>query len=63
MLMAEPQTVATDTLVTQLPADDQRIRVRAYELYEKRNGVAGDAESDWYNAEAELRAAPAEAAK
>lgn len=60
--MAE-QTVATDTLVTQPPVDDQRIRVRAYELYEKRNGGDGDAESDWYKAEAELRAVPAETTK
>jgi hypothetical protein len=61
--VAEPQTVATDAPATQQPVDDQRIRVRAYELYEKRSGVDGDAESDWYSAEAELRPAPAEATK
>ena len=61
--MDEPQTAATDSQVTQPPLDDQRIRVRAYELYEKRNGGAGDAESDWYTAEAELRTAPADATK
>lgn len=61
--MAEPQTVVIDSEVTQPPMNDQRIRVRAYELFEKRNGGAGDAESDWYKAEAELRAAPADATK
>ena len=36
------------------PVDEERIRVRAYELFEKRNGGPGDAESDWYAAAAEL---------
>ena len=39
------------------PTGDDRIRIRAYELYEKRKGQAsGDAESDWYQAEAEIAA-------
>ena len=33
-----------------------RIRIRAYELYEKRKDQPGDAESDWYQAEAEIAA-------
>ncbi len=39
---------------------EERVRVRAYELYEKRGGGPGDAESDWYRAEAELRNETAE---
>jgi hypothetical protein len=34
---------------------EEQIRLRAYELYQKRQGNHGDAESDWYRAEAELR--------
>jgi hypothetical protein len=36
-------------------AGEDRIRVRAYELYQKRNGGPGDADDDWYRAEAELQ--------
>ncbi len=32
------------------PIDEERIRARAYELYEKRKGAEGDPESDWYAA-------------
>lgn len=34
---------------------EDRVRTRAYEIFEKRNGGHGDAESDWYQAEAELQ--------
>jgi len=33
----------------------ERIRARAYEIYEARGGAAGDAISDWLQAERELR--------
>ena len=33
---------------------EERIRIRAYELYERRGGESGDAESDWYQAETEI---------
>lgn len=33
---------------------EEKIRVRAYQLYESRGGAPGDAESDWYQAEAEI---------
>ncbi|MFG0285907.1 MAG: DUF2934 domain-containing protein [Phycisphaerales bacterium JB039] len=37
-----------------------RIRLRAYEIYQARNGAPGDEVSDWLQAEAELNApAPA----
>jgi hypothetical protein len=34
------------------------IAVRAFEIFEARNGEPGDAVSDWLQAERELRAAP-----
>jgi hypothetical protein len=34
---------------------EERIRVRAYELYETRGRQHGAHENDWYAAEAELR--------
>jgi len=37
------------------------IRKRAYELYLRRGGVPGDAQSDWLEAEREVRQAMAEA--
>jgi osmotically-inducible protein OsmY len=35
--------------------EEHRVRRRAYEIFQKRNGGPGDAESDWYQAEAELQ--------
>lgn len=34
---------------------EERIRVRAYEIYESRGRQHGADESDWYTAEAEVR--------
>ena len=34
---------------------EEQVRRRAYELYQKRQGGPGDADGDWYRAEAELR--------
>lgn len=58
--MAEPATtIETRTDAKQPVAPqgtvEERIRIRAYELYEKRSGNAGDAESDWYRAESEIK--------
>lgn len=39
---------------------EDKIRQRAYELYEQRNGAEGDPETDWYRAEAELVAPKSE---
>ena len=33
---------------------EERIRVRAYELFLARNGASGDAEGDWFRAAAEI---------
>lgn len=33
---------------------EEKIRLRAYELYEQRQGEPGDPENDWYRAEAEI---------
>lgn len=42
------------------PAREDRIRVRAYELYEQRNREPGHAEDDWFRAEAEVTGSQAE---
>jgi hypothetical protein len=34
---------------------EEQIRLRAYELYQRRQGNPGDPQSDWFRAEAELR--------
>jgi len=66
--MTESATLESPAVEAEKPAAPQdigedRIRVRAYEFYQKRNGKAGDAESDWYRAEAELKGDAAEPAK
>jgi hypothetical protein len=38
------------------PADDEQIRMRAYELYRERGGKVGDDMADWLKAEGEYRA-------
>lgn len=42
---------------------EERIRIRAYEFFVARDGKSGDADGDWFHAEAEIEAEPAEAAK
>jgi hypothetical protein len=39
---------------THIEITPDRIRLRAYEIYQARNGAPGDAESDWAQAEREL---------
>ena len=39
---------------TQSPSQEEKIRLRAYQLYEKRGGQNGSAQDDWLQAEAEL---------
>lgn len=52
------RAISSDSSAAQPPASEaggiDRIRDRAYELYQKRGGAPGDAESDWYQAEAEI---------
>lgn len=36
--------------------DPEQVRVRAYEIYQKRNGMNGCPEDDWCEAERQLRA-------
>ena len=38
----------------QQQSTEERIRIRAYELYEQRGDDGGDPESDWYQAENEI---------
>lgn len=44
---------ATQARATVTPTEEQ-IRQRAYEIYLRRNGAAGDPHSDWVQAEREL---------
>jgi hypothetical protein len=60
-LVMTESLIHTDTEAETTIGED-RIRARAYELYLMRNGAPGDAESDWYRAEAELRGDAAEPA-
>ena len=48
-----PATLATST-ITATPEVTERIRARAYELYEQRGRVDGFAEQDWLQAEIEF---------
>ncbi|MCA1733278.1 MAG: DUF2934 domain-containing protein [Acidobacteria bacterium] len=48
------ESPAAETPKPQHALSEERIRVRAYELYEKRQGSPGDAETDWFHAEAEF---------
>lgn len=61
--MTEPDTTPIESAAPETekpaatqPSSSDRIRIRAYELYEKRKDEPGDAESDWYRAEAEINA-------
>ena len=46
---------------THIEITPDRIRLRAYEIYEARNGAPGDALSDWVRAEREFNSADREA--
>lgn len=46
---------------THIEITPDRIRLRAYEIYEARNGAPGDALSDWVRAEGELNGADPDA--
>jgi hypothetical protein len=51
---AHPESLTNDNGPIALA--DSAVQARAYELYELRGRVAGHAEQDWYQAEADLRA-------
>ena len=56
----EKEEAATDIqteATTPEPDLEERIRARAYELYEQRQGEPGDPDDDWYRAEAEINGA------
>jgi hypothetical protein len=40
-----------------IPISEERIRIRAFEIYQARNGGPGDALSDWLQAKRELESA------
>jgi hypothetical protein len=61
----QPQTVPAERpqeAVVPAPqqALEERIRNRAYELFESRGGAPGDPDDDWYRAEAEIIGQPGE---
>ena len=59
--ISEKKVVMADQPVkAQSLSVQDRIRIRAYELYEQRNGEPGDPDDDWYRAEAEITAKTAE---
>jgi hypothetical protein len=62
--MANPKTKKTPTLVTSAPPKniEERIRRRAYELYEARGGEHGRDLEDWLSAESEINGKSAKAA-
>ena len=53
----KPETVNSATRSAESIPSDERIRLRAYEIYNARrnSGVYGDAASDWTAAERELQ--------
>jgi hypothetical protein len=59
----QPTTAEASQQAAPQVSSEERIRIRAYELFEMRNGSPGDAVSDWYLAEAELRAEGTEPVK
>jgi hypothetical protein len=53
--MTEATVDTTQSLPSEAQAGrDERIRLRAYELFLERKGGPGDAENDWYRAESEI---------
>lgn len=48
---AQGRPIAEETIIEITP---DRIRLRAYEIYQSRNGGPGDALADWVQAEREL---------
>ncbi len=56
--MAKPRKPeSVETAQPKLPTTEsiqERIRLRAYEIYQARNGAPGDSEGDWYQAEEEI---------
>jgi len=58
-----PATPAAESSKTEPSVMEARIRIRAYELFEARKGQSGDAESDWFRAEAEITGKTGETSK
>jgi hypothetical protein len=53
--LTKARTVSADSVVTDPEPTEEQIRRRAYEIYLARGGNGGSAESDWRQAEMELR--------
>ena len=63
--MANPKTKKTPTPITAVPQKniEERIRRRAYEIYEERGREEGHVLDDWLQAEAEITSKAAKAAR
>lgn len=62
--MPNPKTKRTPTLITDTPQNiEERIRRRAYELYEARGREHGHDWEDWFRAESEIKGKVAKAAR
>ena len=51
---------ARKTKTAPLPVTEERIRARAYEIFQARQGAPGEPLADWLQAERELKAAAIE---
>jgi Protein of unknown function (DUF2934) len=62
--MANAKTKKAPTLITSAPPKniEERIRSRAYELYEAHGGEHGRDLEDWFRAESEIKGKSAKAA-
>jgi DUF2934 family protein len=51
----QPVKPAEEKVLPKAPSTEERIRIRAYELFEARKGAPSDPVADWYQAEAEIK--------
>lgn len=52
---AAPSSDASTNTISVVPATEEQVRRRAYELFLQRGGFWGSPEQDWFQAEAEVR--------
>jgi len=50
-----PSPEASPNTISVMPATEEQVRRRAYELFLQRGGFWGSPEQDWFQAEAEVR--------
>jgi len=52
---SKPTVISEIAEVAPVATLEERVRVRAYELYVQRGGTSGSPEQDWFQAVAEIR--------